>query len=487
MKAQASHRCQRRIKGAAMGSNLWGWCQAMLLVMAFFAASPASAHLPDFTELVSDNYPAVVNISARARPAPVAQSDEPMPGAPFDEFLRRFLERDPTLNERPMPTPEQRSSGSGFLISSDGYILTNHHVVAEAGEVIVRLTDQRQFEATIVGSDPRSDLALLKIEANNLPFVTTGSASDLAVGEWVLAIGSPFGLDFSVTAGIVSAKQRALPNENYIPFIQTDVAINPGNSGGPLFNMAGEVVGINAQIYSRSGGFMGLSFAIPIDIALNVAEQLQTRGKVTRAWLGVIIQHVTEELADSFGMSRPEGALITNILPNGPAAGSELRVGDVIVVFNGEPIGTSSALPPVVGRSSLQQPAEVIVMRDGKRQRLRIALGELPDEAELLAAAGRADATLDDQDLGLRLRETDQETRETLGLSRPGVTVEDVRPGPAEDAGLQSGDVVLSLDGVAVDAPEQWREVTASLSAGQRVAVLVQRETGPVFLSIRMP
>ncbi|HBR96628.1 MAG TPA: hypothetical protein DD979_04530 [Gammaproteobacteria bacterium] len=232
---------------------------------------------------------------------------------------------------------------------------------------------------------------------------------------------------------------------------------------------------------------MGLSFAIPIDIALNVAEQLQTRGKVTRAWLGVIIQHVTEELADSFGMSRPEGALITNILPNGPAAGSELRVGDVIVVFNGEPIGTSSALPPVVGRSSLQQPAEVIVMRDGKRQRLRIALGELPDEAELLAAAGRADATLDDQDLGLRLRETDQETRETLGLSRPGVTVEDVRPGPAEDAGLQSGDVVLSLDGVAVDAPEQWREVTASLSAGQRVAVLVQRETGPVFLSIRMP
>jgi serine protease Do len=310
--------------------------------------------LPDFTVLAETQGPAVVNISITQNMK--AENAVPFPGMPGDEQMQEFFKRFgipmpgqvPGLNGAPMPEYKSQSLGSGFIISSDGYILTNAHVVAEADEVIVKLSDKREFKAKIIGADKRTDVALVKIEATGLPKVTTGDPNKLKVGEWVAAIGSPFGLENTMTAGIVSAKGRALPQENFVPFIQTDVAINPGNSGGPLFNLAGEVVGINSQIYSRSGGSMGLSFSIPIDVALEVSNQLKVSGKVNRGWLGIVIQELSKELAESFGMKNTNGALVAAVEKNGPADKGGLEAGDVIVKFDGKPIMASSDLPRAV-------------------------------------------------------------------------------------------------------------------------------------------
>ncbi|MEO7558162.1 MAG: trypsin-like peptidase domain-containing protein, partial [Gammaproteobacteria bacterium] len=315
-----------------------------------FAFAPAHAqstvqspNLPDFTALVEQNSAAVVNISTtqkikRTMPQlPPGMEIPNLPeGSPFNDLFKHFFGE----GQGGPAVPEEfdaQSLGSGFIISPDGYVLTNNHVVKNADKIIVRLSDRRDLVAKVVGTDARSDLALLKVEAQNLPVVKLGSSSNLKVGEWVLAIGSPFGFDHSATAGIVSAIGRNLPSESYVPFIQTDVAINPGNSGGPLFNLKGEVVGINSQIFSRTGGFMGLSFAIPVDVAMEVTEQLKTKGRVTRGWLGILIQDVTNDLAESFGMAKPEGALVARVLPDSPAAKSGFQAGDVVVKFDGKP------------------------------------------------------------------------------------------------------------------------------------------------------
>ncbi len=466
----------------------------LLLLLAFSPVSFARSTLPDFTHLVENNHLAVVNISTLTRVSQAIRPDLPnlddpqYKDTPFGEFLRKFLEQDPNHGTVPREF-DSESSGSGFIVSSDGYVLTNHHVVEGADEVTVRLTDRRQFIAQVVGTDKRSDIALLKIEADDLPSLKIGSAEDLKVGEWVLAIGSPFGFDFSVTAGIVSAKQRALPNESYVPFIQTDVAINPGNSGGPLFNLSGEVVGINAQIYSRSGGFMGLSFAIPIDIAMEVAEQLKTGGKVARGWLGVVIQEVTRGLAESFGMDRAHGALIARILPQSPAADSPLQVGDIIVSFNGNLIQRSSSLPPVVGRSPLDEPAKVEIIRNGKRQKITVNLGELPSDEELLSAAtsGKKHAASTENPLKINVSETDDETVKNLQLESPGVLVTQVEEGPAKAAGIAAGDVILSIDNTPLDSVESFNAIVGDLESGGSVPVLVARQQGPVFLALKLP
>jgi serine protease Do len=449
--------------------------------------------LPDFTTLVEKNHLAVVNISTLTH---VSQSQVPnfpelddprLQNSPFGEYLRKFLEQQP---DRRQPREfDTQGSGSGFIISADGYVMTNNHVVEGADEVTVRLTDRRQFIAKVVGTDKRSDIAVLKIEAKDLPFVTIGSADELKVGEWVLAIGSPFGFDFSVTSGIVSAKQRALPNERYIPFIQTDVAINPGNSGGPLFNLQGEVVGVNAQIFSRSGGFMGLSFAIPIDIAMEVADQLKVGGVVARGWLGVVIQEVTRDLAESFGMSKAYGALISRILPDSPAAKSPLKAGDIIVSFNGHTVDRSSSLPPIVGRSSLEKPAEVEIIRNGKRQSVKVALGELPTDEALLNANSEKEKKLSAKDntLNIQVSSLDKKALEKFGADKTAVLVTQVDEGVAQQAGVVVGDLILSIDKQNIDSPEAFDKVVKTLKPGRSVPVLIEREQGPIFLAIKIP
>lgn len=471
------------------------------ILLALAIAAPATAreglNLPDFTKLVEANHLAVVNISTLTHnttgpthPGFPELDDPKFKDSPFGEFLRRFLEQQPDHGGNGIPEDfDSESSGSGFIISKDGYVLTNNHVVAGADEVTVRLTDRRQFVAKVIGTDVRSDIALLKIDAKDLPYVKTGSSESLKVGEWVLAIGSPFGFDFSVTAGIVSAKQRALPNESYIPFIQTDVAINPGNSGGPLFNLDGKVVGINSQIYSRSGGFMGLSFAIPIDIAMEVAEQLKAGGTVSRGWLGVVIQEVTRDLAESFGMDKAYGALVARILPDSPASHSDIQVGDVIISFNGHMIERSSSLPPVVGRSSLVAPADVVVMRNGVRQKLKVTLGELPTEKELRNAAdtNSVNPAAKKNSFAVVVTELSEQHLQELGADTQGIWVERVLEGPAQQAGMQDGDLIVSINNRLLNSVDEFAELVQNLKSGSTVPVLVEREQGPVFLAIRVP
>jgi serine protease Do len=463
---------------------------AVLLLLAALASSPVlAASLPDFTEMVEDNAPAVVNISTTQREQK-GQSGLPhgfeipdLPeDSPFHDFFRRFFgEGENGIEER-----EAQSLGSGFIISEDGYILTNHHVVEGAEEIVVRLSDRKSFDAKVIGTDKASDVALLKIEAENLPTAKIGKSSELKVGEWVLAIGSPFGFDHTVTAGIVSAKGRSLPSENYVPFIQTDVAINPGNSGGPLFDMDGRVVGINSQIYSRTGGFMGLSFAIPIELAMDVADQLRTRGHVARGYLGVLIQDVTRELAESFGLKHPKGALVSRVLPDSPAAEAGVKEGDIILAFNGQALLNSAQLPPLVGASGVEGTAELTILRDRKERKLKVKLAELPVDEQEQAQSEPAKPQLGK--LGMAVGALNDEQRQRLGLEDvSGVLVEKVAPGPAKAAGIRAGDVVVMLDGKRVTDLAEYRAAVEALPAGKTVAVLVQRRSGPMFLALRMP
>ena len=467
---------------------------SLLCLLAVLCATPlAAGELPDFTRLVERNSPGVVNVSTTRKHKPLEFPDNlQIPDLPDSEalrdFLRRFLERHPggEGGEPGLPEgPGADSLGSGCIISADGYIITNHHVIDGADEITVRLSDRREFRAEVIGSDPRSDIALLKIDATDLPVLRLGSSEKLKVGEWVLAIGSPFGFEHSATAGIVSAKGRSLPSEQYVPFIQTDVAINPGNSGGPLFNLDGEVVGINSQIYSRTGGFMGLSFAIPIDVAMDVVQQLKETGEVTRGWLGVYIQEVTKELADSFGMAQPRGALVAQVLPDSPAAKAGIQVGDIILALDGRPVQRSSDLPPMVGRYRVGRKAEVTLLREGREIRLPVVIEALPEEGRLRAAGGGPDELRMDK-LGLVLAPLDEEHRRALHVEQ-GVLVARVTRGPARDAGLRSGDVIVRIDNKPVADLDAFRERIGAIEPGHSVALLVQRKGGPVFIPLRIP
>jgi serine protease Do len=380
---------------------------------------------------------------------------------------------------------ETNSLGSGFVISKDGYILTNHHVVNNASEIIVKLKDRRELVAKLVGSDESTDVALIKVEANDLPVVTIGSPEQLQVGEWVLAIGTPFGFEQSVTAGIVSAKGRSLPDGNYVPFIQTDVAINPGNSGGPLFNMHGQVVGINSQIYSRSGGYMGLSFAIPIDVAMNVAEQIKTKGKVSRGWLGVQIQDVTRQLAESFGMDRPHGALVAKVIPGGPAEKAGIQIGDIIVDFNGHVIETSGELPPIVGMFEVNENASIKIIRQGDKEDLNVKIGLLPPQvANNLAPSAEPEFAVNR--LNLAVSDLTDEQRQQLQVEKNGVLVQKVNKGIAMDAGIQPGDVILRVQNTPIKNAADFNKVIANLPVKKSVAMLIQRNGSPVFIAFKI-
>ncbi|MBA1277206.1 MULTISPECIES: DegQ family serine endoprotease [Pseudomonadaceae] len=458
---------------------------------AFFAvlfflgqASVANAQLPDFTPLVENASPAVVNISTKQK-VPARGANPHMPdleGLPpiFREFFEHSIPRMPGGGQQ----REAQSLGSGFIISADGYVLTNNHVVADADEIIVRLPDRSELEAKLVGADPRTDVALLKVEATGLPTVKLGQSSSLKVGEWVLAIGSPFGFDHTVTAGIVSATGRNLPNESYVPFIQTDVAINPGNSGGPLFNLQGEVIGINSQIFTRSGGFMGLSFAIPIDVAMDVSDQLRADGKVSRGWLGVVIQEVNRDLAESFGLERPAGALVAQVMDGGPAAKGGLRVGDVILSVDGKDIDMSADLPHMIGTIKPNTRAKLGIVRDGERETLTVTIGALPEEGEGVAAADSRTEKSSNR-LGVKVSELSAEQKRSLDLPG-GVVVSEVLNGPAAMIGLRPGDVITHLNNQAIDSASTFGRVAEQLPKNRSVSMRVLRQGRASFITFKL-
>jgi serine protease Do len=468
-----------------------------IFALGFVSNGVMARDLPEFTQLVEKYGSAVVNISTSAKKDAAGKNKEDddsepspnrpgMPGMPEDlnEFFRHFFDQEKGPYQGPAT-----SLGSGFIISSDGYIVTNNHVIQNADEIIVRLTDRREFIAKLKGADKLSDIALLKVEATDLPTVKLGLSKELKVGEWVLAIGSPFGFDHSVTAGIVSAKGRSLPSDNYVPFIQTDAAANPGNSGGPLFNMEGEVVGVISQIYSRSGGFMGISFAIPVDVMNNVVEQLKKDGKVARGWLGVLIQDVTRDLAESFGMNKPRGALVAKVLPNSPAAQTGFKVGDIITEFDGKQIEHSSDLPPMVGISKVGSSFLAKVIRGGKEVTLNVVIAELPPEEELqMSMNSKGGKSTNSDKLGLTVRELDDKQREAQSVPEGGVWVDKVdSKGVAFEAGIRKDDVIISINHVRIETVQQFKEIVAELKDGQSVAILIHRAGSPRFLAMKIP
>lgn len=470
---------------------------AMMLVLSFLLlvawSQPGSARsLPDFTELVEENAGAVVNISTTTSPRANTSGNR---GMPFDErqleqlpeFFQDFF-RGPQspFGGGPGQSQPRRSMGSGFIVSSDGYVLTNNHVVEGADEIIVRLNDRRELPATLVGTDPRSDMAVLKIEnGEDLPVVQIGKSEDLKVGEWVFAIGSPFGFDYTVTAGIVSALGRSLPSENYVPFIQTDVAINPGNSGGPLFNLDGEVVGINSQIYTRSGGFMGVSFAIPIDDAMNVFRQIRDKGSVSRGWLGVLIQEVNRDLAESFGLSRPRGALIAEVMADSPAQAAGLQAGDIVLSYDGEEVELSSDLPPMVGRTPVGETANLTVLRGGKEMELQVEIGRLPEQGSQQASAPAGDSSGPaSAPLGMMVEPLPSKLAESLGVES-GVLVNNVARGPAAEAGIRPRDVITEINRQNVSSVDEFREVVRGLPEGKAVSVRIVREGRALYLVMK--
>ncbi|WP_447528647.1 DegQ family serine endoprotease [Vreelandella sp. TE19] len=464
--------------------SLW-LCLATLLV---FGQSAYAQNLPDFTELVEDAAPGVVNISTSRTIQRSGPDMRGFGGQDIPEIFRHFFG-----DNFPSPpgqggqngrerSEERQSLGSGFVISADGFVLTNAHVVQDADEILVRLNDRRELEAELIGSDTQTDVALLKIDANNLPVLNLGNSDDLRVGEWVAAIGSPFGFDHSVTAGIVSAINRTLPRDAYVPFIQTDVAINPGNSGGPLFNLDGEVIGINSQIFTRSGGFMGLSFAIPINVAMNVADQLREDGHVNRGWLGVMIQPVSRDLAESFGMDDAIGALIADLDPQGPAAEGGLQAGDVITAVNGEEVDRSSTLPRLIGRVAPGSDVTLTLMRDGEQVEETVELGDWPD-------AGQADnANRSDEQvrLGVSVGEVEAELKERLNISG-GVEVRQVESGSvAAEAGLLPGDILVSVDHRSVSSAEELESIVEELPSDRAIPIRLYREGRSLFVALRL-
>jgi serine protease Do len=462
-----------------------------LVLLAFAVSSPAfpqARELPDFTRLVEEQGAAVVNISttqSARRTATVPQ----VPGIEdeeIQEFFRRFIPRQPGPGQGP-GRPESRSLGSGFIISADGYILTNAHVVESADEITVRLTDKREYKAKVIGLDKRTDLGVIRIEASSLPVVRFGDANKLKVGEWVVAIGSPFGFDNSVTAGIVSAKGRSLPQENFVPFIQTDVAINPGNSGGPLFNMRGEVVGINSQIYSRTGGFMGLSFAIPIDVALDVQKQLRDKGRVSRGRIGVVIQEVTRDIATSFGLERARGALVNSVEKGSPADKAGVEASDIIVKFDGKPVEASSDLPRIVGATRPGSQVQLEVLRKGAPKAFAITVGELQEErvAARDTPKERKPVEVAANRLGLVVNELTAEQKSNLKLNH-GLVVAEVRQDARAE--LRRGDILLTVvhKGKHTDlkSVDQFNQLLAGLDKSAVITLHVKRGESTAFVTV---
>lgn len=469
-----------------------------LFALMSFNVSAKMSGLPDFTQLVEEYSDAVVNISTTQKIKKRSNSmQHKIPGIPQDgplgDLFKKFFEqqsfkKNNYLNQNKNPiirTARTNSSlGSGFIIDSDGYVVTNHHVIKDADEIIVRLKDRRELKATIVGSDARSDIALLKVEADNLPVVKLGSSSSLKVGSWVMAIGSPFGFDHSVSVGVISATGRTLPSENYVPFIQTDVAINPGNSGGPLFNLDGEVVGINSQIYSRTGGFMGLSFAIPVDVAKDIVEQLKRNGHVKWGWLGVLIQDVNKELAESFSMKKPMGAVVLRVLDNTPAKDAGIEIGDVITHFGKNTINRSSDLPLAVGQASIGSKVKVRVIRDGKEKYLSVKIAELPAEDAMVEQGTERKETKSNR-LKIEVLGLTKEQRKRANVDT-GVLVQSVEEGPAAKAGIRPGDILLKLNGQNIKNTKQLLDIVKKLPENKWVRVLIQRGDSPRFLPLKI-
>jgi serine protease Do len=461
---------------------------------AVLAEAPrAGVSLPNFADIAATQGPAVVNVSVSGTVKTAAmQMPDFDADAPFSEFFRRF-----GVPGRPGQSGPQgrigraptHGLGSGFIVSPDGVVLTNAHVVDGADEVTVKLTDKREFKAKVVGVDKQTDVAVLRIDARNLPTVKIGNSDQTRVGEWVVAIGSPFGFENSVTAGIISAKSRTLPDEGYVPFMQTDVAINPGNSGGPLFNLRGEVVGINSQIYSRSGGYQGLSFAIPIDVAMNVEQQLVTKGKVSRGRLGVTIQDIDQGLADSFGLDRPRGALVSSVDTGSPAAKAGIEAGDIILKFNGKEVARSSDLPVMVASSAPGSDASVELWRKGGSKEIRLSVGEMgnlaakDDDGGKSGKSGKAGKGAGTGKLGLTLRPLTGEEKSQVEGGR-GLVVEDVADGPAARAGIQPGDVIVAANGEHVASVDQLRSRVEH--ADKIIALLVQRGDRRLFVPIKV-
>ena len=451
----------------------------IILFSVALVSAAVAGELPDFSALVEKQGPAVVNISTTQHISRQTVSGIPEDD-PFFEFFKRFAPLGPR-------DQEAHSLGSGFILSSDGYIMTNSHVVDHADKITVRLTDKREFSAREIGVDKKTDVALLKIDAANLPKVKVGDPNKLKVGEWVVAIGSPFGFENSVTAGIVSAKGRSLPEDNYVPFIQTDAAINPGNSGGPLFNMSGEVVGINSQIYTRSGGSMGLSFAIPIDVATQVAEQLRTKGVVTRGRIGVTIQEMTRQLAESFGLSEPNGALVSSVEKGGPADKAGIEASDVILKFDGKVVTNSNDLPRIVAAAKPGSKAVVDLWHKGAARQVTVTVAKMVDGGKLAKAEKRSlkqeDKTI--ERLGVSLGELTPEQLADMGI-KGGLIVEAVKGKSAVSAGIQPGDVVLALGNVPLGSLNQLKDIVGKLPRGRNIALLVRREDAVFYVAIRL-
>ena len=456
-----------------------------LIFQAGIASSvQASPQAPDFVRLVKENSAAVVNINTTANAKARGSQRMPFPDmpedAPFNELFKHFFRQMPPGGTQ---GEERNSLGSGFIITKDGYILTNAHVVKDADKIDVGLFDHRQSAAKVIGVDERTDVALLKIDGHDLPTVKIGDSEKLQVGEWVLAIGSPFGLDYTATQGIVSAVGRSLPNDAYIPFIQTDVAVNPGNSGGPLFNTEGEVVGINSQIVSNTGGYMGLSFAVPIRVAMKVADELRTHGHVTHTWLGVLIQPVSNDLAKSFGLERAQGALVAHVEENSPAQKAGLRSGDVILRYNGQDVVTSAALPAMVGETAVGTNVPLTVWRNGKTVELKVTIAAMSDEQAMPTAGTHATNVL-----GIQVADISSGKRRELDLGdRGGVLVKEVDDGPAAKAGIREGDVLLRIDHKDVRSIAELIKIEERLPRDRPVSVLLQRNGSPLFVAVTIP
>lgn len=470
------------MQGIKRQFSLW----LLLLVAALGMQTVQARELPDFTELVKQAAPGVVNISTTRQVERRAMPFGGPQGQEIPEIFRHFFGDQLPFGPNqgaPGGSEERHSLGSGFIVNEDGYILTNAHVVDGADEIVVRLNDRRELKAKLVGADTKTDVALLKVEANDLPTLNIGDSNQLQVGEWVAAIGSPFGFDHSVTSGIVSAIDRTLPSDAYVPFIQTDVAINPGNSGGPLFNLDGEVVGINSQIFTRSGGFMGLSFAIPINVAMDIADQLRSEGRVSRGWLGVVIQPVSRDLAESFGLEGAKGALIAEVAPNTPAADAGLKAGDIILSVNGQEVDRSTTLPRLIGRVNPGSDAELEILRDGKNITKPVTVGDWPEETQAAASGSERDPQ---SRLGISVAPLEKGQLERLNLEA-GVRVVQVDPsGIAASAGVRAGDIIVSLDQQDINSPEELAKVIRQVDGNRAVPLRLYRDGRSLFVALRL-
>ncbi len=460
-------------------TSLWPLAVAGLLWGAL--AQAQNAPYPDFVALVEQYSPAVVSIQTKAQSrqrAPLERGHPSIPeDSPFHDYFKRFFDQMPDL-----PTPPRSSVGSGFIISADGYVVTNAHVVEDVDSIVIGLNDRSELAAEVVGKDRRSDIALLKVKTEAaLPAVKIGEIGKVKVGQWVLAIGSPFGFESTATQGIISALGRSLPSDNYVPFIQTDAAVNPGNSGGPLFNLNGEVIGVNSQIYSRSGGYQGVSFAIPIDVAMEVVEQLKTGGKVARGWLGVLIQELTPELAQSFGLDKPRGALVGQVMADGPAQAAGIKAGDIIIAFNNQPVRSSRELPLMVGRTRPGVSTPLTVIREGKEQNLTVQIKELPDDGKSLRQAIAEPAARNR--LGLSVTNLPADQRQD---GQQGVLVKEAQEGPAANAGIRAGDIIARLNNVEVTDVSQFTALIKTLPIGRPIPILVKRDNGALFLALTL-